>query len=79
MLAIDPTYAKSIMDDLGIKLEDFKRLGAAPLMVCSAQIRGHLKKLADRFIPGLTVLSYDEIVTTAKIKIVGTVEASDAD
>ncbi|GAB6908867.1 putative flagellar export pore protein [Desulfosarcina cetonica] len=79
VLAIDPTYAKSIMDDLGIKLEDFKRLGTAPLMVCSAQIRGHLKKLADRFIPGLTVLSYDEIVTTAKIKIVGTVEASDAD
>jgi flagellar biosynthesis protein FlhA len=78
-LAIDPAYAKSIMDDLTVKIEDYKGLGAQPLLVCSAQIRSHFKKLADRFVPGLSVLSYDEIVSSAKIQIVGTVEASDAD
>ncbi|BBO88285.1 flagellar biosynthesis protein FlhA [Desulfosarcina ovata] len=78
-LAIDPVYAKSMMDDLSVKIEDFKHLGASPLLVCSAQIRGHLKKLADRFVPGLTVLSYDEIMSSVKIQIVGTVETSDAD
>ncbi|BBO66774.1 flagellar biosynthesis protein FlhA [Desulfosarcina alkanivorans] len=78
-LAIDPAYAKSIMDDLSVKMEDYKSLGVQPLLVCSAQIRSHFKKLADRFIPGLSVLSYDEIVSSAKIQIVGTVEASDAD
>jgi len=78
-LAIDPAYAKSIMDDLTVKIEDFHSLGVQPLLVCSAQIRSHLKKLADRFVPGLVVLSYDEIVSSAKIKIVGTVEALDAD
>ena len=78
-LAIDPAYAKSIMDDLSLKIEDYKHLGAQPLLVCSAQIRSHVKKLADRFIPDLVVLAYDEIVSSAKIQIVGTVEASDAD
>jgi flagellar biosynthesis protein FlhA len=78
-LAIDPAYAKSIMDDLAIKMEDYHSLGVQPLLVCSAQIRSHFKKLADRFVPGLVVLAYDEIVSSAKIKIVGTVEASDAD
>jgi flagellar biosynthesis protein FlhA len=78
-LAIDPAYAKSIMDDLTVKIEDYKGLGVQPLLVCSAQIRCHFKKLADRFVPGLSVLSYDEIVSSAKIQIVGTVEASDAD
>ncbi len=78
-LAIDPAYAKSIMDDLTVKIEDFKSLAAAPVLVCSAQIRSQFKKLADRFLPGLTVLSYDEIVSSAKIHIVGTVEVSDAD
>jgi flagellar biosynthesis protein FlhA len=78
-LAIDPVFAKSIMDDLTVKMEDYKSLGVQPLLVCSAQIRSHFKKLADRFIPGLAVLSYDEIVSSAKIQIVGTVEASDAD
>jgi flagellar biosynthesis protein FlhA len=78
-LAIDPGYAKSIMDDLTIKMEDYKSLGVQPLLVCSSQVRSHFKKLSDRFIPGLTVLSYDEIVSSTKIQIVGTVEASDAD
>jgi flagellar biosynthesis protein FlhA len=78
-LAIDPAYAKTIMDDLTVKMEDYKSLGVQPLLVCSAQIRSHFKKLADRFIPGLAVLSYDEIVSSTKIQIVGTVEASDAD
>ena len=78
-LAIEPAYAKSIMDDLAVKMEDYKSLGTQPLLVCSAQIRSHLRKLADRFIPGLAVLSYDEIVSSAKIQIVGTVEVSDAD
>ena len=78
-LAIDPAYAKSIMDDLAVKIEDFKSRAAAPVLVCSAQIRSQFKKLADRFLPGLTVLSYDEIVSSAKIHIVGTVEVSDAD
>jgi flagellar biosynthesis protein FlhA len=78
-LAIDPAYAKAIMDDLAVKMEDYKSLGTQPLLVCSAQIRSHFKKLADRFIPGLAILSYDEIVSSAKIQIVGTVEAPDAD
>jgi flagellar biosynthesis protein FlhA len=77
-LAIDPVYAKSIMDDLTVKMADYKNLGVQPLLVCSAQIRSHFKKLADRFVPGLAVLSYDEIVSSAKIQIVGTVEAADA-
>ncbi|MFO7716045.1 flagellar biosynthesis protein FlhA [Desulfosarcina sp.] len=78
-LAIAPAYAKSIMDDLSVKMKDYKSLGVPPLLVCSAQIRSHFKKLTERFIPGLAVLSYDEIVSSAKIQIVGTVEASDAD
>ena len=78
-LAIDPAYAKAMMDDLSVKIEDYRSLGVQPLLVCSAQIRSHLKQLADRFVPGLVVLSYDEIVSSAKIQIVGTVEASDAD
>ena len=67
------------MDDLSIKMEDYKHLGVQPVLVCSSQIRSHFKKLTDRFIPGLAVLSYDEIVSNAKIRIVGTVEATNAD
>jgi flagellar biosynthesis protein FlhA len=78
-LTLDPAYAKMMMDDLAVKMSDFKALECQPVLVASAQIRSQLKKLVDRFIPGLAVLSYDEIVSTANIQIVGTVEAADAD
>ena len=78
-MAVDPAYAKSVMEDLSVRMEDFGSLGVQPILVCSAQIRSHLKKMADRFVSGLIVLSYDEIINSAKIKIVGTVEASNAD
>jgi flagellar biosynthesis protein FlhA len=50
-----------------------------PVIMCSAQIRAHFKKLIDRFIPNLVVLSYNEILNTVKIQSLGMVELSDAD
>jgi flagellar biosynthesis component FlhA len=37
------------------------------------------KKLVDRFIPNLSVLAYDEILSTVEIRSLATVELSDAD
>jgi flagellar biosynthesis protein FlhA len=49
-----------------------------PVVVCSAQVRGHFKKVVDRFIPNITVLSYDEIQNNIEIQSLGTLELSDA-
>jgi flagellar biosynthesis protein FlhA len=38
-----------------------------------------VKKLVDRFIPNLTVLSYDEIMPNIKIQSIGVVELTDED
>jgi flagellar biosynthesis protein FlhA len=50
-----------------------------PIVMCSAQLRMHVKRLVDRFIPNLTVLSYDEIMPNVKIQSIGAVELSDED
>jgi flagellar biosynthesis protein FlhA len=60
------------------KLEKFTSLNCQPIVLCSAQIRSHFKKFIDRFIPHLVVLSYNEILSTVKIKSLGTVGVSDA-
>ena len=52
-MAIDPKIAQKVMRRIGEQLEKFGPLNAQPLVLCSAQIRPHLKKLADRFIPQL--------------------------
>ena len=78
-MAIEPQTAQQIMNVLAIKLEAFVQKGLQPVVLCSAQIRPHFKKLVDRFIPNLTVLSYEEIAPQVQINSIGVVELTDAD
>jgi flagellar biosynthesis protein FlhA len=48
------------------------------VVLCAGPIRTHFKKLADRFIPNLVVLSYNEILNQIKVQSIGTVGMSDA-
>jgi flagellar biosynthesis protein FlhA len=78
-LAIEPPVAQHMMQKLAVQLEKFASLNLQPVVLCSAQIRLHFKKLVDRFIPNLTVLSYDEIMANVKIQSIGVVELSNED
>jgi flagellar biosynthesis protein FlhA len=78
-LAIEPPVAQLIMQKLAVQLEKFAPLNLQPVVLCSTQIRLHFKKLVDRFIPNLTVLSFDEIMANVKIQSIGVVELSNED
>jgi flagellar biosynthesis protein FlhA len=78
-LTIGPNIAQNIMNSLSRNLEKFSTLKYQPIVLCSAQIRSHFKKLVDRFIPDLVVLSYNEILNNVNIQSLGTVAISDAD
>jgi flagellar biosynthesis protein FlhA len=78
-LSIEPPIAQRIMQALAVQLEKFAPLNLQPVVLCSSQVRLHFKKLVDRFIPNLTVLSYDEIMANVKIQSIGVVELSDED
>jgi flagellar biosynthesis protein FlhA len=78
-LSIDPQLAQLAMKQLARQLEKFGSLNLQPVVLCSAQIRMHFKKLVDRFIPNIAVLSYDEIVPNVKIQSIGVVELADED
>jgi flagellar biosynthesis protein FlhA len=78
-LALEPTVAQHMMQKLAMQLEKFAPLNLQPVVLCSTQIRLHFKKLVDRFIPNLTILSYDEIMANVKIQSIGVVELSNED
>jgi len=78
-LAIEPDIAQKIMKNLAQNLEKFSSLNYQPIVLCSAQIRSHFKKLTDRFVPDLVVLSYNDILNNVQIQSLGTVGLSDAD
>ena len=77
-IAIDPEAANRIMADLSQKLEKMAAMNFQPIVMCSSQIRPHFKKLVDRFIPQVSVLSYEEILPTVEIQSLGAVEMSNA-
>ncbi len=78
-LAVEPNVAENIMNSLLKNIEHISSMNEKPIVLCSAGIRSHFKKFLDRFIPNLTVLSYDEIVHNARIRSLGTVGLSNAD
>ena len=76
--ALDPNLAQKIATNLVQVLEKSSGLNLQPVIVCSAQIRSHFKKLIDQFIPNISVLSYDEILSNVQIQSLGTLELNDA-
>jgi flagellar biosynthesis protein FlhA len=79
LFVLDPNVTQKIMNNLTQILEKCSSLNYQPVIVCSAQIRFHFKKLVDSFIPNISVLSYDEILSNVEIQSLGTLELSNAD
>jgi flagellar biosynthesis protein FlhA len=75
--ALDPNIAQQIVNKLAKDLEKSSALNYQPVVVCSSQIRLHFKKLVDQFLPNVSVLSYDEILSNVEIQSLGTLEFSD--
>jgi len=73
-LPLEPNLAQKIIASLSENMEKFSELNRHPIVLCSPQIRPHFKRLVERFVPDLAVLSYNEIVSSAKIQSIGTVK-----
>jgi flagellar biosynthesis protein FlhA len=78
-MALDPAAANQMMSNLARCLEKAASMNYQPVVLCSPQIRLHMKKIVDRFIPNVCVLSYNEILPGAEIIAIATVELNDAD
>ena len=61
-------YVK-IINNLAAQLELVAAQNFQPLVLCSAPIRSQFRKLVERFIPNIIVLSYDEILNTQRITL----------
>ena len=78
LFTLAPPVAQKVVNNLAQTIEKCAALNYQPVVVCSSHVRGHFKKLVDRFIPNITVLSYDEILNNIEIQSLGTLELSDA-
>ncbi len=78
-LAMDPPRAQAIVNALRAQVEHATARGAqggrAPVLLCSARIRRHLRRLIAQAQPHLAVCSYNEIAPGIDVETVGVIHA----
>jgi len=77
-LGLDPNMAQKIVEKAAEQIERFASLNQQPVLVCSAPVRIHMKRLLDQFMPHQAVLSYNEISGTVRVQSLGTLEIPNA-
>jgi flagellar biosynthesis protein FlhA len=72
-LNVEPEIAQRLLNSIAECMRNFESTGTQPILVCGSRIRWDLRKLVQRFIPGLVVLAFDEIPSDIQSKNIGTV------
>jgi flagellar biosynthesis protein FlhA len=77
-LALDPPRAQAIVGALRTQVERAGARGAGgrgPILLCSARVRRHLRRLIAQAQPHLPVCSYNEIAPGVAVETIGVVQA----
>jgi flagellar biosynthesis protein FlhA len=74
-LAMDPSRAEAVIGALRGQVEQGAAQGARPVLLCSARVRRHLRRLVAQAVPQLAVCSYNEISPGISVETIGVVHA----
>jgi flagellar biosynthesis protein FlhA len=72
-LSLDPKVTQTILASLNEKIEEATSAGEKMVVLCSPVIRRHFKRLTEKFIPNLVVVSHNELSPETNIRSLGTV------
>ncbi|MBO8137497.1 MAG: flagellar biosynthesis protein FlhA [Desulfotomaculum sp.] len=70
---LEPSEANALLDKLQKAVESANMKGFNPVLLCSPRVRLPLRRLLERYIPKLPVLSLNEITSGVEVEAVGTV------
>jgi flagellar biosynthesis protein FlhA len=74
-LAMDPARAQALVRALSGQQDSAIARGRRPVLLCSARVRRHLRRLCEQSLPQLAVCSYNEIVSGIRVETIGVVDA----
>lgn len=79
MLAMDPSLSEKLINEMKNLTEQMLTSGQIPLCICSPNIRLVLRRLTEPSVPGLNIVSYNEIMPDTELVSVGMVRINDED
>ncbi|MCT4642825.1 MAG: flagellar biosynthesis protein FlhA [Bacteriovoracaceae bacterium] len=72
-LSLDPKLTQTILASLNESIEEATQMGEKMVVLCSPIVRRHFKKLTEKFIPNLVVVSHNELSSDVNLRSLGTV------
>jgi flagellar biosynthesis protein FlhA len=72
-LALDPRISQQIYQKLAEQVQSLAAMGNAPILLTSPNIRMHIRKLIERVLPDVAVLSFNELDSTVDVQSGGVV------
>ena len=77
-MTLDPRVLQELMQSLAREMEKMVLKGYNPVLVCAPVVRINLKRVTERQLPQLMVLSYNELVHGVQVQAVGMVTTGNA-
>ncbi|HUO69157.1 MAG TPA: flagellar biosynthesis protein FlhA [Solirubrobacteraceae bacterium] len=75
-LAMEPARAHAVLGALRAESDQAAARGASrPVLLCSARVRRHIRRLVEQAVPHLAVCSYNEIAPGINVETIGVVTA----
>jgi flagellar biosynthesis protein FlhA len=74
-LAMEPSRAQALVAALRTQVEHAVARGSRPVLLCSARVRRHLRRLVEQTIPQLAVCSYNELAPGISVETIGVIDA----
>jgi flagellar biosynthesis protein FlhA len=74
-LVMEPSRAQLLVSQLKEQVDGALAHGGRPVLLCSARVRRHLRRLVEQAIPQLAVCSYNEIAPGISVETIGVVDA----
>jgi flagellar biosynthesis protein FlhA len=73
-LSLDPLRAQQLIERLRKNAEKASQGGHQPALLCSPVLRFYLKRLTEKILPNLTMLSYNELPPEIQVESLGTIK-----
>jgi flagellar biosynthesis protein FlhA len=77
-LSLDPGFLQQFLQATSDEVKRSISLGHRPVLLCSPVVRRHLRKLLERFLPDVAVISHNELSNSLEIRSIGIIRMDHA-
>ncbi len=73
-MSLDPDTMQKLLQSLNNELQKLTAAGYQPIVLTSPAVRLYFRKLVERSVPGVIILSHAEIEQSVEIQVLGVVK-----